>query len=69
MFGFRNHQSRNGLERIPSQKMRVLISGSTGLIGKQLCAFYACMGHEVHRLVRRLLNYLQMLTKKYSKMG
>ena len=32
--------------------MRVLISGSTGLIGKQLCAFFACMGHEVHRLVK-----------------
>ena len=52
MFGFRNRRVEMDLKRIPSQKMRVLISGSTGLIGKQLCAFYACMGHEVHRLVR-----------------
>ena len=52
MFGFRNRRVEMDLRRIPSQKMRVLISGSTGLIGKQLCAFFACMGQEVHRLVR-----------------
>ena len=34
----------------------VLISGSTGLIGKQLCAFFACMGHgsQVGEVVTKL---------------
>ena len=31
---------------------RVLVSGSTGLIGMQLCAFLQAAGHEVVRLVR-----------------
>ncbi|MBM4393849.1 MAG: TIGR01777 family oxidoreductase, partial [Deltaproteobacteria bacterium] len=33
--------------------MRVAISGATGLIGTQLCAFLSTGGHRVDRLVRR----------------
>lgn len=52
MFAFRNRRVTMDLKRIPKKRMKVLVSGSTGLIGKQLCAFYSCMGHEVHRLIR-----------------
>ncbi len=33
--------------------MKVLVSGSTGLVGSELCEFLSQVGHEVHRLVRR----------------
>lgn len=33
--------------------MKVLVSGSTGLVGTELCDFLARNGHEVVRLVRR----------------
>lgn len=32
--------------------MKILISGSSGLVGKDLCAFLEHQGHEVHRLIR-----------------
>ncbi len=33
--------------------MKVLVSGSTGLVGAELCGFLTQAGHEVFRLVRR----------------
>ena len=56
MFAYRTVRVQNDLQRIlehqdkPLQK--VLVSGSTGLIGSQLCAFLAAAGHQVTRLVR-----------------
>ena len=35
------------------QSLKVAVSGSTGLIGKALCALLTTGGHEVYRLVRR----------------
>ena len=32
--------------------MKVLISGSSGLVGKDLCAFLIHQGHDVHKLIR-----------------
>ena len=42
-----NHQRYQG------QSMKVLISGSTGLIGSQLVSYLSGAGHDVFRLVRR----------------
>ena len=56
MFAYRTQRVQSDLSRIamfdhmPRQK--VLVSGSTGLIGMQLCAFLAAAGHEITRLVR-----------------
>lgn len=56
MFAFRTLRVQNDLERIAAfahlPRQRVLISGSTGLIGLQLCAFLAAAGHSITRLVR-----------------
>ena len=53
------HRSRRILADLKRQQMfkdaprkRILISGSTGLIGTQLGAFLETDGHDVHRLVR-----------------
>lgn len=53
------HRSRRILADLKRQEMfkdsprkRILISGSTGLIGTQLGAFLETDGHDVHRLVR-----------------
>ena len=53
------HRSRRVLADLKRQQMfadaprkRILISGSTGLIGTQLGAFLETDGHDVHRLVR-----------------
>ncbi len=35
-------------------RQRVLVSGSTGLVGKALCSFLTTQGHEVIRLVRNV---------------
>ena len=56
MFAYRTLRVQEDIKRIaqyadqPQQK--VLISGSTGLIGMQLCAFLQAAGHQVIRLVR-----------------
>jgi uncharacterized protein (TIGR01777 family) len=56
MFAYRTLRVQEDIKRIaqyadqPPQK--VLISGSTGLIGMQLCAFLQAAGHHVTRLVR-----------------
>ena len=56
MFAYRTLRVRNDLERINAfahlPRQNILISGSTGLIGLQLCAFLQAAGHRVTRLVR-----------------
>ena len=56
MFRYRTDIVINDLKQIKKTshlpRQRVLVSGSTGMIGLQLCAFLEAAGHEVHRLVR-----------------
>ena len=57
MFRFRSDRVRGDLRRIEETadlpRRRVLVSGSTGLIGTQLCAFLFAAGHDVVRLLRK----------------
>jgi len=56
MFKYRTDIVLNDLNQIKKTshlpRQRVLVSGSTGMIGLQLCAFLEAAGHDVHRLVR-----------------
>lgn len=56
MFRYRSEKVANDLIQIQKTRdlprQRVLVSGSTGMIGLQLCAFLEAAGHEVHRLLR-----------------
>ena len=56
MFAYRTIRVQNDLKRIAMfahlPRQRVLVTGSTGLIGMQLCAFLSAAGHEITRLVR-----------------
>tara|TARA_B110000438_G_scaffold220841_1_gene214012 strand:+ start:9256 stop:10647 length:1392 start_codon:yes stop_codon:yes gene_type:complete len=56
MFRYRSEKVANDLTQINKTRdlprQRVLVSGSTGMIGLQLCAFLEAAGHEVHRLLR-----------------
>ena len=56
MFEFRSVRVANDLKQIQSTadlpRQRILVSGSTGMIGLQLCAFLEAAGHDVHRLLR-----------------
>jgi len=56
MFAYRANRVNSDLTRIDEfehlARQKVLVSGSTGLIGMQLCAFLAAAGHEVTRLIR-----------------
>lgn len=56
MFEFRSTRVANDLQQIQDtrdlSRKRVLVSGSTGMIGLQLCAFLEAAGHDVHRLLR-----------------
>ena len=56
MFAYRTQRVQEDLRRIAmygdQPKQRVLVSGSTGLIGMQLCAFLQAAGHEITRLIR-----------------
>ncbi len=56
MFRYRTDIVVNDIKQIKKTshlpRQRVLVSGSTGMIGLQLCAFLEAAGHEVHRLVR-----------------
>lgn len=36
--------------------MKILVSGATGLVGKQLCAYLSTAGHSVYKLVRHKNN-------------
>lgn len=57
MFRHRTRRVKADLNRhqtyANSPKQRILVSGSTGLIGEQLVAFLLTGGHEVHRLIRK----------------
>ncbi len=56
-FRYRHARLRRDLDRHaagPAQPLRVLITGSSGLIGGALAAFLTSGGHQVIRLVRRL---------------
>ena len=44
---------RRHVEEGPERPWRVVITGASGLIGRQLAAFLSTGGHEVRRLVRR----------------
>ncbi|MBL6732925.1 MAG: TIGR01777 family protein [Candidatus Poseidonia sp.] len=56
MFAYRTARVESDLNRIMKTahlpRQRILISGSTGLIGMQLCAYLAAAGHHITRLVR-----------------
>ena len=56
MFEFRSVRVANDLKQIHATaklpRQRILVSGSTGMIGLQLCAFLEAAGHDVHRLLR-----------------
>lgn len=56
MFRYRHTTLRNDFERLSrygsEPRMRILVSGSTGLIGKNLCAYLSTQGHELVHLRR-----------------
>ncbi|MGB1689161.1 MAG: TIGR01777 family oxidoreductase, partial [Candidatus Poseidoniaceae archaeon] len=56
MFEFRSVRVANDLKQIQATdklpRQKILVSGSTGMIGLQLCAFLEAAGHDVHRLLR-----------------
>ena len=56
MFHFRSTRVTKDLLRIQATsdkpRQKVLVSGSTGMIGLQLCAFLEAAGHDVYRLMR-----------------
>ena len=55
MFSFRHHVVNSDLDlwqRYDQSPLRIAISGSTGLLGRQLCCMLTLFGHEVHRIVR-----------------
>lgn len=56
MFDFRHQRTRDDLARhtgFPMKSLHVAVTGASGLIGTQLCAFLTTGGHRVSRLVRR----------------
>lgn len=56
MFAFRHARLAGDLaahRRAALQPMRIVVSGASGLVGRELCAFLATGGHSVERLVRR----------------
>ena len=57
MFGMRHRRTTRDLERLrpyaDKPRLRVVVSGASGLVGTALCAFLDAGGHTVERLVRR----------------
>ena len=57
LFRYRHRVVKNDLETIRryplNQSLRILVSGASGFIGHELCAFLGVAGHEVWQLVRR----------------
>lgn len=55
-FSFRHERTRLDLQRhteaAADRPWRVAVTGSHGLIGRELCAYLTAGGHEVHRIVR-----------------
>ncbi len=60
LFAFRHRRTRDDLLRHAAfahrSRLDIAISGASGLIGSQLCAFLSTGGHRVRRLVRRNAN-------------
>ncbi len=55
MFAFRHRVTRDDLQlrgSYPTEKLSVAISGSSGLVGRQLRCLLGLFGHEVHRITR-----------------
>lgn len=54
MFDFRHQRTEEDLARHAGKEpLRVAVTGASGLIGTQLCAFLTTGGHRVDKLVRR----------------
>lgn len=57
VFGYRHQVTRNDVERFHNERgasrMRILVSGASGLVGGALTNFLTSQGHQVVRLVRR----------------
>jgi len=56
LFRFRHRRTRTDLLRHAdvkkTRRLKVAVTGATGLVGRDLCAFLAAGGHEVRRVVR-----------------
>jgi len=56
MFAWRHrrtgHDLRRHQELSRGESLRVAVSGASGLVGRQLCAFLSTGGHQVRRIVR-----------------
>ena len=56
MFAWRHRRTANDLRRHEEYSragaLRVAVSGASGLVGRQLCAFLSTGGHQVRRIVR-----------------
>ena len=56
MFAYRHHVTRSDLalmQSLPTDPIKVAVSGSTGLVGTQLSSLLTLLGHDVRRLVRK----------------
>jgi len=56
MFSFRHLRTKRDLEqkkKYCSEKLRIAVTGSSGLVGSSLCAFLRCMGHDIYRVSRK----------------
>ena len=56
MFKYRSTRVTNDIKQIQDTdklpRQKILVSGSTGMVGLQLCAFLETAGHDVYRLLR-----------------
>ncbi len=55
MFAYRHRITRDDLQLsvdYPSEPLTIAVSGSTGLLGSQLCSLLSQLGHRVWRIVR-----------------
>jgi uncharacterized protein (TIGR01777 family) len=54
-FAWRHRRTAHDLRRhaeLGGESLRVAVSGASGLVGRQLCAFLSTGGHQVRRIVR-----------------
>ncbi len=55
MFAYRHRVTHDDLAlfaRYPSDSLKIAVSGSSGLVGKQLCSMLGLFGHDIQRIVR-----------------
>jgi uncharacterized protein (TIGR01777 family) len=55
MFAYRHRVTRDDLtllNRYPTTPLQIAVSGSSGLVGQQLCSMLGLLGHEIKRIVR-----------------